>query len=473
MNLIHLQTRIFDTPLAIQPAKLEVILQAIGPRLGLGLEGFDIEAATGRQANQQKEYSITQDGIAIVPVQGTLMKKTSGLMAMSGCTSYESLANQINECMNSPQVRGVLLDIDSPGGEVSGLFDLADAIYNARDTGKPIYAVSNDAAYSAAYAIASSADKLFVTRTAGVGSIGVFTLHVDQSAADSKAGLKFTYIKAGAKKTEGNPHEPLTDSALSDSQAEVDREYQMFVQLVARNRGVSAKSVIATEAGCYFADNAIPLLADEIGTFEDALVAITAVVNGTAQTNLINTPAARKSEGTQTMKKKAQVEDMKLAAEAVAQIAQAFEDSKAKADDYEMEAEAEAKAADTKPKDDEEDGDEDESCEPESKATSATDFKQIVNLCTLAGADLATMSSFINQGFSVQDVQKALLEQRASKSKSTKVNTTLSTMNGASNKDRLKAGVTPKTTAEEYKKFLLSNSEAYAAYLNERYTNRG
>ncbi|HEY4364454.1 MAG TPA: S49 family peptidase [Bryobacteraceae bacterium] len=459
MNYVHLHGRIFDTPLAIQPSKLEVILQAIGPRLGLvGLEAFPTEAAKTQASAAPKAYSVTRDGIAVIPVQGTIMKKTSGLMAMSGCTSYEALANQLDECMSNPAIKGVLLDIDSPGGEVSGLFDLADKIYNAAETGKPIFAVSNDAAFSAAYAIASCAEKIFLTRTAGVGSVGVFCLHADQSAADAKAGMKYTYIKAGAKKTEGNPHEPLSDTAMSDSQAEVDREYQMFVSLVARNRGVSVQSVIDTEAGCYFGENAVPLLADEIGTFDDALQAITALVAPSAQPALLNNQA---TQGIEPMRKKSQTEAAKPEIKA-----EADEEMK-KEDAVEPDAAAQAaKPKDDEPDDDEED-DQDESCDP---AMSATDLKQIMNLCTLAGVDLKTAAEFINQGHTVADVQKHLLERRAARSSSTKVSTTLPSMGGMSARDRLKAGATPKTTAEEYKRFLKANSEAYAAYLTERYT---
>ncbi|HEY4360091.1 MAG TPA: S49 family peptidase [Bryobacteraceae bacterium] len=449
MNFIHLQTRLFDTPLAILESKFEVIVQAIGPRLGLDLHGSAIEAAIQTQAAQQKSYSMTPDGIAVIPIQGTLLKKASGLMAMSGCTSYESLGMVLQECMSSPSVKGILLDIDSPGGEVSGLFDLADSFYSAKSK-KPSYAVSNDSAFSAAYALASCADRIFITRTAGVGSVGVFCSHVDQSAADQKAGLKFTYIKAGAKKTQGNPHEPLTEQATSDLQAEVQREYQMFVELVARNRGVGAQSVIDTEAGCFFAENAIPLLADQVGTFDDALAALTALVAATPQAAFINSSTNQEA----SMKKKATTTATSEETPLVAAI---------EAED-EMENPEQCATPDADPDNDDED-DEDE------KKPEATDVKQILNLCKLAGADLSTASDFITNGFSTQQVIDALATERSTRSNKTKVNTTINTATttvDALQEQALASADNPKKVLENFKALLRKNPSAYVNYVDSK-----
>ena len=108
---------------------------------------------------------------------------------------------------------------------------------------KPMWAVANDLAASAAYALASSADRIWLTRTAGVGSVGVFALHADQSGLDGQAGVKYTYIYAGEKKTDGNPHEALSKSAKADIQDEVDRENDIFLATVARNRGFAGANI--------------------------------------------------------------------------------------------------------------------------------------------------------------------------------------------------------------------------------------
>ena len=164
-----------------------------------------------------------------------------------------------------------MLDIDSCGGETNGIFDLADFIFAARNK-KRIWAIANDEAYSAAYAIASSAEKVFINRTSGVGSIGVIATHIDQSAFDEKKGIKYTTVYAGSRKNDLNPHTPLASEALQHLQNEVNRLYEMFIDLVARNRGLTPDALKATEARLYFGTDAIKAgLADEFRTFHDCI----------------------------------------------------------------------------------------------------------------------------------------------------------------------------------------------------------
>ncbi len=179
--------------------------------------------------------------------------------------------------MNDANVQAILLDIDSPGGETNGCFDLSDYIYSVRRA-KPIYAVADDIALSAAYAIASAASKIYVTRTGAVGSVGVYALHAEQSGFDKALGVKYTYIHHGAKKVDGNPHEPLSEGATAEIQAEVDRQSKIFVDTVARNRGVGAGRIEATDAGLLWGGNAIPLFADEEGGLDDAMDVLRAMI---------------------------------------------------------------------------------------------------------------------------------------------------------------------------------------------------
>jgi ClpP class serine protease len=141
-------------------------------------------------------------------------------------------------------VRAILLDVDSPGGETGGVFDLADRI-RAASRVKPVWAVANDMAFSAAYALASAAERVFVSRTSGVGSIGVIALHADQSAKDEQDGVRYTTVFAGARKNDLNPHAPLSDEAFAGLEAEVNRVYDLFVGTVAQHRG-SPRLVRAT-----------------------------------------------------------------------------------------------------------------------------------------------------------------------------------------------------------------------------------
>ncbi|GFR05366.1 capsid protein [Trichonephila clavata] len=184
-------------------------------------------------------------------------------------TSYEKIREEIEEALMNEEVETIILDIDSPGGEVNGIFDLSDFIYEAR-TKKRIVAIANDDAYSAAYAIASSAEKVLVTRTSGVGSIGVIASHIDQSGFDEKQGVKYTTVFAGKRKNDLNPHEPITSESLESLQEEVGRLYEMFVQLIARNRNLSMERIKSTEAGLYFGEKAIEIgFADEVITYSE------------------------------------------------------------------------------------------------------------------------------------------------------------------------------------------------------------
>ena len=132
---------------------------------------------------------------------------------------------------------------------------------------------------SAAYAIASVADRLTVTRTGEVGSVGVVAVHIDESGADAMAGLKWTLIHAGARKTDGNPHEPLSPRATADIQADVDALYDELVAVVAANRGLSAEAVRATEAAIYRGEKAVRAgLADRVGTVAQAIADLEAAL---------------------------------------------------------------------------------------------------------------------------------------------------------------------------------------------------
>ncbi|ALN88536.1 peptidase S49 family protein [Lysobacter capsici] len=265
-GLPHLAARVFNTPLLIQRAKLEVILSVLAPK-------FELQTLPPPQMGPPMPAPAlaNEQGIYVLPIHGTLVQRAVGLDALSGLTSYVSIARRLDAALADDSVRGIVLEIDSPGGEAAGVFDLADKI-RAASAAKPIWAVANDAAFSAAYALASATNRLFVTRTGGIGSIGVIALHVDQSQSDANAGLKFTPIHAGARKNDGTPHEPLTDEARGSIQTEVNRLYELFVLTVADQRGLSAEAVRKTEAALYFGQDAINVgLADRLGTLSDAV----------------------------------------------------------------------------------------------------------------------------------------------------------------------------------------------------------
>lgn len=239
------------------------MLQLTNKPLMVASEAFEsisnFEWITKSMAEPLK-YSI-DNGVAVIPIRGLLTKRDE---LFCDTTNYLDIQSAVSDALEDPEVKSILLDIDSPGGEVGGLFDLVDFIYGSRDK-KPICAYANDSAFSAAYAIASACSKIFVNRTSGVGSIGVIATHTDISEYDKKNGVKYTTIFAGDKKNDLSPHEPLSDNAKDELQEEVNRLYEMFLSTVARNRGISVELVRATQAATYFGENAIDIaLADEI-----------------------------------------------------------------------------------------------------------------------------------------------------------------------------------------------------------------
>jgi ClpP class serine protease len=163
-------------------------------------------------------------GVVIIPVEGLLLQRFEGFGS-----SYERIYGQIKKALNTPDIKHIVLDINSGGGEVNGLFDLVDFIREARNQ-KPITALINEQAYSAAYLIATSASQIVIPRTGSVGSIGVMVAHLDQSEAEKQQGLTYTEIFAGKHKLDFSPHQPLTDAAKTELQAHVDETYALLIQ---------------------------------------------------------------------------------------------------------------------------------------------------------------------------------------------------------------------------------------------------
>ena len=272
-HLPHIASRVFDTPLMIDSKKLAAILAVLAPRLGL--EPPSVDAALLTEQRSRKPYAVTDAGIAVIEVSGSLVNRASGMDAQSGLTSYEQLGNEILEAATDPQVRGILLRLDSYGGEANGAWDVASLIEEAARV-KPVWASVDDWALSAGYLLASAADRIWVTRTGGVGSVGIIAMHLDQSGFDAANGLRYTTIFAGDRKNDFNPHEPLSTEARDVLVAEVNRLYGMFVDAVARRRSLSADDVRGTEAGILYGEDSVARgFADRVGTFRDALAAMT------------------------------------------------------------------------------------------------------------------------------------------------------------------------------------------------------
>ena len=272
-DLPYLASRLYGTPLLIARPKLEVILGVLARKLAGDTLATPppIAADPAMSADRQN-----LEGIAVLPILGTLVRRSSYLGAASGLTSYHDIEAMAESAFADPQVKAVLLEIDSSGGEAGGVFDLAQRLRAlAQTSGKPLWAIADEAALSAAYAIACAADRLWLTRTAEVGSIGVVAVHVDESVADAKAGLAYTFLHAGRHKVDGHPHAPLPAPVAADIQTDIEQLHAQFIALVAGFRRLSVDAIRDTEARVYRGEAALQVgLADQIGTRSEAIAAL-------------------------------------------------------------------------------------------------------------------------------------------------------------------------------------------------------
>lgn len=211
--------------------------------------------------------------VAVLNITGPLVDRPQPGLCDDGPLSYEAIRDAFDRSMADESVSGIIFRMRTPGGMVDGCFDLTDHIHASRGT-KPIVAVVDNMAYSAGYAIASACDDIYVSRTGGVGSVGVYSYHLDITEANAKAGYKVTMIYAGDRKVEMSPHVQLSDEAKAGEQAIVNEMYGMFTSAVARYRGMDVADVIATQAGTFNGQAAIDAgFATKLGTMREALAA--------------------------------------------------------------------------------------------------------------------------------------------------------------------------------------------------------
>lgn len=210
-----------------------------------------------------------QGDVAVITVCGVLVHRPSPYDAFLGLVPYSEVVASVQDAFKDPAIKGVLLDLDSPGGEVAGCKECADAIH-ALAKRKPVTAYANDMACSAAYWIAAACTEIHASPTATLGSIGVRVIHVDQSKADADAGFKFTSITGGPRKDELSPHAPLSKAATTSLQNMVDTIYQVFCNHVDELRpGTHAE---ATNAGVFTASAAMSAgLIDNVCSLDEAI----------------------------------------------------------------------------------------------------------------------------------------------------------------------------------------------------------
>ena len=269
---------IYSTPWAIMPDKLEAICAFIHLTVSGGSASPDLVAQIRAEneisaARAQNVSTAGAGSVAVMPLYGIINQRYAGDFWGPSGTSVQQFTQQFRQAVNDPNVKAIVIDVDSPGGSVSGVDELASEIFQARSK-KQIIAVSNSLCASAAYYIASQASEMVVSPSSLTGSIGVYSAHEDDSEMLSSMGVKVTLISAGKYKVEGNNFEPLGDGARAAMQGMVDSFYGLFVKAVARGRGVKASAVQNGfgEGRVLTAGDAVKAgMADRIGTLDDVL----------------------------------------------------------------------------------------------------------------------------------------------------------------------------------------------------------
>lgn len=258
-----------NTAWAITPQMMRTMINSLS---GKSLLDIDLTAME-KQAVMAAATQVV-GGVAVIPVRGVISHRMGIMQMLFGGTSTQQLTQQIREAASSESVGSIVLNVDSPGGSVAGLFEVMDAIAAVRGS-KPIVAVANTLAASAAYGISSQADEIVVTPSGEVGSVGVIQVHTEFSKMDERVGITSTIIKAGQYKAEGNDIEPLSAEALEYFQQRVDETYTGFTARIAKGRGAKASAVRGEQYGegrMYGPEEAVRRgMADRAATFEATL----------------------------------------------------------------------------------------------------------------------------------------------------------------------------------------------------------
>ncbi len=298
----HVAQRVFNTPLMYDERKAEAFLQGLGQRIAgdtvvitnhggmvdhvAGANGRPLAGKIGNRMERAiaSRGSVPFDmvnGVAIIPVEGSLIHKGSWVGAASGETSYQGLQTQVAFARRMREVKGVVFEYDSYGGEVNGGFETAADIAQLSKE-KPTMAILTDFAYSAGYLLASQARQIVMPEFGGAGSIGVIMLHADFSGQLAAQGINVTIIRAGARKADGNPYEKLSPELAERWRAQAEDMRQTFAATVARGRRgrLSKAQALATEADAFTAKEALSLgLVDAIGNPVAAFEAFVKEVN--------------------------------------------------------------------------------------------------------------------------------------------------------------------------------------------------
>lgn len=292
-NRFRIAGMIFNQPLMVTEAMLDQAAAWANQQMSLNIVNLSVNGAqpqmmeddddrpyetAAMRAESARRQQIADTGVAIIPVHGVLVSRSMQMNPCETMTSYEQIRSMVQAALADPAVEQIAFDIDSPGGSTTGCYELADFLFEARAI-KPMSAIIHYNGFSAAYLIAAAVGNVSVSRTSGVGSVGVIAKHLDLSVRNEQMGVKVTTVSAGAHKNDLSPHEPITEQSMKFLTDMVQGYYTQFVDTVAKFRGMAVEAVRSTEAGVFFGQAGIDIgFADRMETPQAAIDRIAAEV---------------------------------------------------------------------------------------------------------------------------------------------------------------------------------------------------
>lgn len=296
-NLPHIMSRVLNQPLLMDPARARTFFAGLASRMGIN-RVFDVSGevegqeklrirAEGFTSSRERDRPYTVvDGIAVLPIEGTLVNKYGYVRPYSGMTGYDGILTRAADAFNDPNIRGVLMDNDTPGGDAAGCFDCTRTLREmAVASGKQLWALAYDMNCSGGMALASAASHRLITSTGYAGSIGVIMAHANYEKSLEEQGIDVTLIYAGAHKADGNPYSKLQSETYERFLAETEGLRQEFAELVAEFTGTSLQSILATEALSYRGEAAVNAgLADQVVNGNQAIQIFSDYLSGQGST---------------------------------------------------------------------------------------------------------------------------------------------------------------------------------------------
>ena len=313
-NLTNIEGRFLNSPLFIERAAARTFFSTLSKQLNIKQmldeegevplgEKIHLAASSFSVSREHERCYEVVDGVAVIPVYGTLINKLGFLKPFWGMTGYDGIVARCKFALSDVDVKGVLLDMSTHGGEVSGCFDAVETIKSMfAGSGKALWVIIDAMACSAGMAIASAADRRLITQSSQAGSVGVVMAHHSYGEYLKESGIEVTLIHSGSHKVEGNPYESLPKNVLADFQASTDKLRDEFATLVAGNIGLTKEAVLATEAAVYRGQEAIDIgFADQLVNGNEAIAIFADYLkNQNQNTTLSGVTMSAQQTGTQS-----------------------------------------------------------------------------------------------------------------------------------------------------------------------------